>query len=119
MDAAFRHGAPVMVDYTPGAGDVNTGDVVLVGNQTGWTCGVAHGPIANTKLGAIAAGGGVYELNNRGNLANGAQAFWNLEGDGVVETDDVNTVQFGYVVSRGGDGDNTPCYVLHKPYVQA
>jgi predicted RecA/RadA family phage recombinase len=44
--ALFRYGDPVNVEYTAGA-SIAAGDVVLVGNLTGWTCGIAHDAIAN------------------------------------------------------------------------
>ena len=34
-DATFRHGAPIMIDYTPAAGDVDAGDIVLVKGSKG------------------------------------------------------------------------------------
>jgi len=59
-NATFRHGEPLMIDYTPSAGDVEAGDIVVlgtIGTNTGGTgalaC-VAHRPIANNALGALA-----------------------------------------------------------------
>ena len=52
-----------MVDYTATA-DIDAGDMILVGNLTGWTLGVAHVDIANAATAAIAAGGGVRSLQS-------------------------------------------------------
>jgi predicted RecA/RadA family phage recombinase len=112
-EATFRHGDPVMVDYTPGA-DVAAGDVVLLGNLAGWTNGIAHVPIANAAVGALAAGGGVYECINLDNAADGDKVYW--DGDKVTTTS-TNMSTFGFVVSRGEGGANSVCDVLHKPYV--
>ena len=112
-EATLRHGDPVMVDYTPGA-DVTAGDVVLLGNLTGWTNGIAHRDIANGVQGELAAGGGVYEVINLNNAADGDKVYW----DGSkVTTTSTNMSTFGFVVGRGGGGANSVCDVLHKPYV--
>jgi len=110
----FRHGEPIMVDYTPAAGNVNAGDVVLVGNLTGFTCGIAHHDIVNNTQGALAAGGGVYNATNLNNVANGAKVYWDGSKLTSVST---NNATFGFVVSGGGGGANTQCSALHKPYV--
>lgn len=115
-DATFRHGAPVMVDYTPAAGDIAAGAVVLVGNTAGWTCGIAHGLIANNARGALAAGGGVYDVINLNNAANGAKVYWDNSAKKVTTTS-TNNATFGFVVGSGGGGANTTCRALHKPYV--
>lgn len=114
--ATYRHGDPVMVDYTPSSGDVTAGDVILVGNLTGFTVGIAHRDITNNVLGAIAAGGGVYECTNLNNAATGAKVYWDNSADKVT-TVSTNNATFGFIVSRGGGGANSACDVLHKPYV--
>lgn len=115
-DATFRHGAPVMVDYTPASGNVAAGAVVLVGNTTGWTCGVAHVDIENSTLGALASGGGVYQCVNLNNAANGTKVWWD-DSNNKVTTTSTNNALFGFVVSNGGGGANTNCDVLHQPHV--
>ena len=74
-DTTFRHGKPRMIDYEAGA-DIDAGEVLLAGNTTGLTCVIAHSDIANTKLGAVAAGGGVYDVINLDNAANYAKVWW-------------------------------------------
>jgi predicted RecA/RadA family phage recombinase len=113
--ATFRSGAPQMVDYTPGA-NVTEGDVVLLGNTTGLTCGVAHQPITNAVQGAIAAGGGIYDVVNLNNAADYAKVWWD-DTNNKVTTTSTNNALFGFVVARGGGGANSACDVLHKPYV--
>jgi hypothetical protein len=118
--ATFRHGNPIMVDYTPAAGDVAPGDVVLVGevatnNTAGYSaiaC-VAHTAIPNNVKGAVAAGGGVYECVNLNNAANGAVVFF--DGTNKVTTVTNTKAKFGYIVGNGGGGANSSCYVLHDP----
>lgn len=111
----YRHGDPQMVDYTPSSGNVTAGDVVLLGNTTGLTCGVCHRDIENNVKGALAAGGGVYEGVNLNNAANYAIVYWDNSADKFT-TVSTNNAQFGYVVRDGGGGANTNCFVLHVPY---
>lgn len=115
-ETTFRHGAPVMVDYTPSSGNVAVGQVVLVGNTAGFTCGVCHTAITNNTLGALAAGGGVYDVINLNNAANGAKVYWD-DANSKVTTTSTNNALFGFVVSSGGGGANSTCQALHKPYV--
>ncbi len=56
-EATFRHGDPTMIDYTPSSGNITAGQVVLLGNLTGISVGIAHQDITNNTLGALAAGG--------------------------------------------------------------
>jgi hypothetical protein len=115
-DTTFRHGDPVMVDYTPAAGDLAAGAVILVGNTAGFTCGIAHLPITNSTLGALASGGGVYDALNLNNAATGAKVWWDNSAKKVT-TVSTNNALFGFIVASGGGGANTNCRVLHKPYV--
>lgn len=115
-DTTFRHGEPLMVDYTPSSGDVAEGAVILVGNLTGWTVGIAHRPITNNALGALAAGGGVYDVINLNNAANGAKVYWDNSAKKVTTTS-TNNATFGFIVDDGGAGANTTARALHFPYV--
>lgn len=115
-DTTFRHGDPVMIDYTPAAGDVDAGDVILLGNTTGLTCVIAHRDIENTVLGAVAAGGGVYDVVNLDNAADGTKVYWDNSAKKVTTTS-TNNAQFGMIVSDGGGGANTTARALHHPYV--
>jgi predicted RecA/RadA family phage recombinase len=114
-EATFRHGDPVMVDYTPSA-NVSAGQVILIGNTAGWTCGIAHVDIANAALGALAAGGGVYGVINLNNAADGAKVWWDDSANKATTTS-TNNALFGFVVASGGGGANSTCYAIHKPYV--
>lgn len=113
-EATFRHGAPVMADYTPAAGNVSAGQVVLLGNTTGLTCGVAHLDIENTKLGALAVGGGVYDVTMLTNIAAYTKVYWDDTNNKVVSTS-TNNAQFGYLL-EGGTGANTVVKALHHPH---
>ena len=114
-EVVLRHGDTLKVDYTPAAGDIAAGQVVLLGNTTGITCGVAFRPIDNTVKGALDGGGGVYEGINLSNAADSATVYWD---DSVAKftTTSTNNAKFGYVVRDGGGGANTNCLVLHHPY---
>lgn len=116
----LRAGKPVMVDYTPSSGDVAEGDVVLLGtvatnNTAGYSAiaAVAHRPITNNTLGALAIGGAVYECINLNNSADGAVVFW--DGTNKVTSVTNTKAKFGYIVKDGGGGANSTCYVLHDP----
>ncbi len=115
-EAIFRHGDPVMVDYTPAAGNIDAGAVIIAGNTAGLTCLIAHTDQVNTILGAVAAGGGVYEVTNLNNAANYAKVYWD-NAVNKVTTVSTNNALFGFVVDDGGGGANSLCRVLHKPYV--
>lgn len=114
----FRHGDPIMIDYTPSSGNVTGGDVVLLGNTTSPACGVAHVDIENSTKGAVAAGGGVYQCVNLDNAANYAKVYWDFAGaTEKVTTTSTNNALFGFVVRDGGGGANSNCYVMHWPVV--
>lgn len=114
--ATFRHGDPVMIDYTPASGNVTAGDVILAGNTTGLCTVVAHMDIVNNTLGAVAAGGGVYDVTNLNNAANYAKVWWDDSANKVTTTS-TNNALFGFVVSGGAGGANTTCQAIHVPYV--
>jgi hypothetical protein len=114
--ATFRHGDPLMVDYTPAAGNVAAGEVVLAGNTAGLTCLIAHRDIVNNTLGAMAAGGGVYDVINLNNAANYAKVYWDNSVDKVT-TVSTNNALFGFIVDDGGGGANSTARALHFPYV--
>jgi hypothetical protein len=116
MEATFRHGEPTMIDYTPASGNVSAGQVVLLGNTAGLTCGVAHRDIANGLLGALAGGGGIYDCVNLNNAPNYSKVYWD-DSVNKVTTVSTNNAQFGFVVANGGGGANTTCRVRHWPFV--
>jgi hypothetical protein len=115
-EAVFRHGAPRMINYTPSGGNVAAGEVVLIGNTTGLTCGIAHLDIVNNTLGALAVGDGVYSVVNLNNAANGTKVWWDNSANKVT-TVSTNNALFGFITEDGGGGANTTCKALHKPYV--
>lgn len=119
-EATFRHGAPVMVDYTPGGGNVSAGQVVLLGSVTANTAGtgavaaIAHLDITNNVLGALAVGGGVYDVTNLNNAADGTKVYWD-DSNNKVTTVSTNNAKFGYIVASGGGGANSTAKALHAP----
>lgn len=121
-ETTFRNGNPVMVDYTPSGGDVAAGQVVLIGSVTANTGGtgaiaaIAHKPITNSTLGALASGYGIYDVVNLNNAANGAKVFWD-DTNNKVTTVSTNNALFGYIVQSGGGGANSTARALHNPFV--
>jgi hypothetical protein len=122
-DSTFRHGAPLMVDYTPASGNIALGEVVVLGSVTANTSGtgavaaVAHTAITNSTLGALAVGGGVYSMVNLNNAATGAKVYWDITNNTrKVTSVSTNNAVFGWIVANGGGGANTACYVAHAPY---
>lgn len=113
-EAIFRHGAPRMIDYTPGSGAIDAGQVVLLGNTTGLTCGIAHVDLENNVQGALAAGGGVYDVVNLNNATNYAVVYWD-DSVNKVTTVSTNNMLFGVIVDDGGGGANSTCRALHWP----
>jgi hypothetical protein len=113
-EATMRQGNPQFIDYTPAAGNITAGQVVLLGNLTGISCGVAHLDITNNTLGALAAGGGVYDVVMLSNLANYALAYWDDTNNKLTSTSTNNAV-FGVVVGGGGGGANATVQALHIP----
>ncbi len=107
--ARFLHGSPRFIDYTPGSA-VSAGDVVVLGD----TPYVAHDDIAANEKGALAAGGGVYEVTPAAAVANGGEPIWwddtNNQG---TETATSNT-HLGSSVGASYSSD-TKLAVLHNP----
>lgn len=113
-EATFRHGNPVMVDYTAGA-DLVAGQVMLLGNTTGITCGVVHRDIANTELAAIAVGGGVYDVKVASNYAAWSKVYWSDSAASLTTTSTNNSL-FGFTVETS-PAANAVVKVLHQPHV--
>lgn len=112
MDAKFVHGTQNvrMVDYTPSSA-VTGGTVVVVGDL----CLVAHRDIAADEQGALAAGGGVYEMTAGEAIAAGKKVYFDASSDKLVETSTGNKV-FGYLEpdsSSTTDGDTVRA--IHDP----
>lgn len=119
--SSFKQGNPTFIDYTPASGAVNAGDVIVLrpaasNTINGITCGVAHQDIANNVAGAIAIGGGIYEVTSLENNANYVPVYWNDSADKVTSVT-TNNARFGFIVSGGGQGANTTVRVLHAPNV--
>jgi hypothetical protein len=113
FEATFRHGDPIFADYTPAAGNVAAGQVVVQGNTAGLSCGIAHLDIANNTLGALAVGLGVYDVTMLTNLAPWSLVYWDDTNNKVVSTSTNNAV-FG-VLLTGNTGANTVVEAMHIP----
>jgi hypothetical protein len=114
-EATFRHGDPSFEEYTPTGGNVAAGQVVLLGNLTGWTCGIPHLDIANNVLGALAVGGGIYDVTMIGNYTQGTKVYWD-DTNNKVTTTSTNNAPFGSIAGPGGTGANTTVEALHTPW---
>lgn len=116
--ATFVHGTPRMVDYTP-TSDVNGGDVVEIGDLPF----VAHRDIDSNidEEGALAADGGVYDMEAGEALSAGTEVFWNSSTERVYDADATGSGTagepiFGFVVpdsSAAAAGDTVR--VFHRP----
>lgn len=117
-DTTFRHGSPVMIDYTPSSGNVAAGQVIQATDaasntvEVGLSCLIAHTAIENNTLGAVAAYGGVYDVVNLNNAANYAQVYWD-DSNNKVTTVSTNNARFGFIVADGGGGANSTARALH------
>jgi hypothetical protein len=111
FEATMRHGDPTFADYTPAAGNVAAGQVVLLGNTAGLTCGIAHQDITNNTLGSLAVGGGVYDVVMITNIAAYSKVYWDDTNNKVTSTS-TNNATFGFLLT-GGTGANTT--VEHDP----
>jgi hypothetical protein len=117
-DTTFRAGEPMNIDYTPSSGNVASGEVVLLGNTTSPTCGIAPVAITNSTLGALSVGGGIYDVVNLNNSANYALVYWDLVNNTrKVTSVSTNNAKFGFIVDDGGGGANSTARALHWPFV--
>lgn len=112
-EAVFRHGDPLMIDYTPAAGNVPEGEIVVLGNTAGLACGVSHRPIVNNEKGALGAGGGVYLVKVASNYAAYSKVYWDNT-NSVLTTTSTNMAFFGYTIEAAGAA-NALVEVLHHP----
>lgn len=111
-EATFRHGDPVAVDYTPGTAIAAGQVVALFGAALTGGVAIAHLDIAANTLGAVAVGGGVYEVTADAAIANGALVFWDDTANRVTATATGNR-QFGYLVSAS-TGVGALCWAFHQ-----
>jgi hypothetical protein len=114
-DTTFRAGNPEHIDYTPSSGNVAAGQVVLLGNTTGITCGIAHAAIENNVKGSLMLGG-EHDVVNLNNAANYAKVYWD-DSNNKVTTVSTNNALFGFISRSGGGGANSTAVARHFPYV--
>lgn len=113
-EAIYRHGDPVaFADYTPTGGNVAAGQVVLLGNTLGLTCGIAHLDIPNGEKGSLAVGGGVYDVVATANYTIGSKVYWD-DATNKVTTTSTNNATFGFILAASVT--NTTVETLHMPY---
>lgn len=115
MSAKYRHGNPLMIDYTPGS-SVTAGDVV----QVGGLCLVAHSDIPASTLGALAcpSGSAVYEITKAtisDVFAVGALVEIDVSEQAAVVANNANgNITFGRCVKASANGDAT-VWAVHIP----
>jgi hypothetical protein len=114
-ETTFDHGSYETVEHTPTGGNVAAGQVVLLGNTTGLTCGIAHHDIVNNTLGALGIGG-FHQVVNLNNAANYAKVWWD-DTNNKVTTVSTNNALFGFISEGGGAGANTTAVARHFPFV--
>lgn len=114
QDAVRRHGDPTQINYTPTTGNVNAGQVVLLGNTSGLACGIAPLAITNNVQGVLDVGYGIYEVTNQNNSANGTKVWWDNTNKSVTTTS-TNNALFGYITEDGAAGTNSLCKAIHIP----
>lgn len=88
-----------MVDHTPTAA-VNAGDVLVVNNSLL----VAHADIAASNRGALAAGGGVYDLQfgtNGSAISNENLVRWNATNNAALGGTVTTNLKFGMYIQNG------------------
>lgn len=108
-NATLIEGNPEMVDHTPGSA-VSGGNVVVVGD----TPLVAHTDIAANKLGALAAGGGVYTMTAGEAITAGTDVFW-VAGSGKVDDSPATGDKHFGIALTAAAADNDKIRVLHRP----
>lgn len=95
-EATFKQGNPLMVDHTPGSA-VAAGEVLVASG----VCRIAHLDMASGDLGALAAGGGVYDVarlaDGSDDWADGVQIFWDASENRATTASTGNT-HLGYAV---------------------
>lgn len=106
--ATFISGNPLMVDHTPGS-DVTAGDVIVTND----TPRIAHRDIASGELGALAAGGGVYQMTADAAIAADTLVYWNAAASKVTETASTHKIFGRTVQASSADGDLIE--VIHQP----
>jgi predicted RecA/RadA family phage recombinase len=91
-EAIFRHGFPVKSDHTPAA-QVYGGQVIVMENLV---C-IAHRDCAVGEMGAVAVGGGVYEVAAKGAYDTGTAVYWD-DTVNQVSNNSADGMHFGFIV---------------------
>jgi hypothetical protein len=121
--ANFVSGKPVMVPYTNAGADILGGDIVVI-NSTPFVAHVSNPAFAGaSKVDALAATGGVYQVTAGGALAIGNRAFYDPTAKKFYNATSAGRVNFGIVVGgpsgnlsgAAPSADGQDAYVLHAP----
>lgn len=110
-EAAYRHGKPQMVDYTPTTA-IAAGQVVPIGEG----CLIAHSDLQSGRLEAAAAAGGVYECakatGSSTAIGDRVSVYWN-DTTNVITTTASGNAYLGVTVGASTDDDATQ-HVQHE-----
>ncbi len=106
-DAIFKHGDPTMMDYVPDGSDVAAGDVIVTDDAAV----VAHLAIKDGETGAVATGGGSYEMTAAVELGIGVFVYFDSNKVSTTKTG----AGFG-VAETYASGDNELLTVRHDPF---
>lgn len=100
-EANFVHGDPLMVDYTPSSAVV-AGEVIPSGTR----CLIVHSDTAADVLGAVAAGGGVYDVAKATGtgIATDVKVYWDNSNSVATATASGNTL-LGVTVAAAASAD--------------
>jgi len=113
INAIFKHGNPTMVDITAPAA-LSAGDAY---NYDGVGCVmIAHQDIASGAVGAVAVGGGVYEVNySGGDAAIGSLVYCDAsDTDDTIDTAATGDVLLGICVDNAsGRASTDTIWVYH------
>lgn len=105
LQAKFISGDPIMIPYTP-SGAVSAGDIIVDGVKTY----IAHLDIAANTLGAVAAGGGIYEVPKDGTsgpvFGLGDKLYWN-DSSNLAEATATSNNPLGWAAEEAGASDDT------------
>lgn len=108
MEARFVSGNYDATKHTPGSA-VEAGDVIVAGA----CCLIAHHDIAANEEGAVAMGGGIYEVaaNSGDVIAQGDRVYWDDSANTAEEGATSNT-HLGYAARAKASGETT-VFVRH------
>ena len=108
-EVVMRQGSSIMIDHTP-AGTVLGGQPEVIGDLVL----IPHRDLAANVKGALAAGGGIYEVTGDAAIAAGKRVYWNASAGKVTQTEGSNKV-IGYTIDAAIGANNEIGRIVHVP----